>query len=742
MARLSPVDDSGWPEVNIINGRAVFVGYLLFGVRGLGLLVIAWNTAVLLGGFVPNLETKDFWCLTAITLIQAVGVVDFVLKAKLTEILFRIFRMLRRLFAKFIRPNPYRNKIMRPLYLGTILGYLILLCLLAPVPVVGLYISTGISIWRLIEHNYGNASGSTNLGPSLYALYSLAVVQGVLYGYKTINAIGTRTKLAEFVASHTSVDKELVLAYLDNTVSGCKKDSSFATGRNFVTYAVNLMMQSKSNASFIVGIRVLGQVIQPGRCPRGRLFLAKHLLTRSASFPHLIQRLLETLGPRSPYSKEIREHAASIVALVTGDIHLEQFPRGIQCITSLLLDTSQESELSSHLPKEYERGWLLEKFERDYLVLELERPNPSQGDENNQLLGYAKLAIQGLRILRKLAVDHDNYKIIVNTKDLISMITNAPLISSQLHKDHHDEWLDMVEEALELMRWLMAAPWETETNLLDETSKYRDAIISTLESLLECSICYSLEKRIKSIENLLFLDPSVEISFAMVNGDSRRMFMWILLVIFLLSDNSSIRGSAGAKLLAMPSLRSQGSATTMLQSVGFALGDLTGTLVDAQNNADRVHAAQILEYLCLNCTTDNEYLKRLKKVTVDVMPTVLQEILGFIREIQFVPDTGLGSGDVSQGHGEQKEGSKLREALTSLCWIIWVKWYGEDPDVTPQLDEIAANVCPEEDKPAEKKPAKKFEKLVLEARKLQKKEVIPNGKLSVMRMLRICCNRE
>ncbi|KAL6599906.1 hypothetical protein ACP70R_045557 [Stipagrostis hirtigluma subsp. patula] len=721
------IDDSDWPEVNVINAHAVFNGYLVMAARGLALFIGTWNTAVLLGGFVSDLQKRDFWCLTAITVIQAAGLADFVLKEKLSMLLWRILDNLRDSFVS--------NSIKLPL-----------LILVAPFTVLALYISTGISLWRLTEYGQDNAGISANQKPALYFLYSLAVGQGMLYGYKTINALRVRIKRAEFVASHILVDTELVLTYLDKTVVGCEKDPLFATGRNLVTYAFDLMMNSKSNDCYIVGIRVLGQVIEPDRYPRGRLVLAKHLLNTSASFPHLIERLLETLGPRSPYSKEIREHAASIVAIVAGGIHLEQFPWGIKYISSLLLNTSQEPELSSYLPKEYGRGWLLEKYERDYVVLELERPNPPQGAENNPLLGYARLAIQGLRILRKLAVDQDNYKIIVNTEDLISRITNAPLISSQLHKDHHDEWLDMVEEALELMRWLMAAPWATETNLLDETSKYRGAIISTLESLLQCSICYSLEKRRKSIENLLFLDPSVDISFAMVSGDSKRMFMWILLVIFLLSENSDVRRLAGEKLHDMPSLPSEGSATTMLQSVGFALGDLTGTLVEAQDNADRVHAAQILEYLCLNYTNDNEYLKQLKKVTVDVMPKVLQEILGFTREMQLVPGTDLESGDVSQGHGqengEQKEGSKLREALISLCWIIWVKWYGEDPDVTPQLDEIAAKVCPEEEKPAEKKPAKKFEKLVLEARKLQKKEVIPNGKLSVMRMLRICCNRE
>lgn len=58
------------PEVQFINRLVYTRTCLLHSLRGLGLLTVAWSTAVLLGGSGDQLGAKDFWFITLITLVH------------------------------------------------------------------------------------------------------------------------------------------------------------------------------------------------------------------------------------------------------------------------------------------------------------------------------------------------------------------------------------------------------------------------------------------------------------------------------------------------------------------------------------------------------------------------------------------------------------------------------------------------------------------------------------------------
>lgn len=72
----------------------------------------------------------------------------------------------------------------------------VILCPVAILYVFGLSISAGASLWRLIKHDFGN-DGGANMKPALQVLYSLAVAQGVLFGYKTIHAFSAKNWASE-----------------------------------------------------------------------------------------------------------------------------------------------------------------------------------------------------------------------------------------------------------------------------------------------------------------------------------------------------------------------------------------------------------------------------------------------------------------------------------------------------------------------------------------------------------------
>jgi hypothetical protein len=247
---------------------------------------------------------------------------------------------------------------------------------------------------------------------------------------------------------------------------------------------------------------------------RGRMVLAKHLLTsRSDSWGHAIQRLLKTVGPRSPYNEEVRQHAARIMSLVACDIRLEQFPEMIECISSML-DTSEESnqlqdrqliripqynhlqgicsKYSDNKLKDYQRVELLEKYELDCLIYDRERPDSpdfslssliqwlvqclpckrktvererKERRKENRVHGFNGLLTETVNIIHQLAVDDNRIRIIMSNTMLQHKIAMAPL---KFHRNNHDACtvsqkseLQMLKKCWVLTEWLGAAVKDT-----------------------------------------------------------------------------------------------------------------------------------------------------------------------------------------------------------------------------------------------------------------------------------------
>lgn len=90
----------------------------------------------------------------------------------------------------------------------------------------------------------------------------------------------------------------------------------------------------------------------------GQRMLMRHLVLSASSSRHMLQKLLETLDSTGLHDRETRKQAAVIVERLAFNINLEDFPRGIQHISSLI-GTFQEYIIAEPYQREYEQHWFL-----------------------------------------------------------------------------------------------------------------------------------------------------------------------------------------------------------------------------------------------------------------------------------------------------------------------------------------------------------------------------------------------
>lgn len=517
----------------------------------------------------------------------------------------------------------------------------IVMWLLFAIYLYGLYISAGISLWRLIERDYG---GDNLKQSALDVLYTLALLQGVIFGYRETFANFKGSLVDAVSLQYNEPDLGVaVLQYLQEIRSGCAKNPSFAAGRNLVTFAVDLL-ESKSGDGYVRGLEILGALLRlpimetsansgdrrRRRVQLGQLVLIRQQLTASPSFGHIVHRLLETLGPRSPYNRRIRECAARIVLHVAGEIRVEQFRRGIHCICSLL-DPYEQCCLLSHdrrrpawLPEEYGRSTVLEPYEREWLMetwkssrgcdQEHDRPDRLSPESDEKDDDHCKdMMFLGLLILEALAAADVNRSAMANSCGLIAKLI-APVSSDILHSVGHGAWSKIMSKSLQVMNLLVDAPGEAGTDLRHEMLGNKKAI-SAMEAILECDQCG---------EKLQMLAMEILAALAIVDSGmdcaNREEFVQMLLCAF--SDCSRGIGPA-AEALVMLSSKMEGSAMIIMKANNNSVDNLVKILLDRDNIIlFRVATAVILERLCANYTEDDECLQNLKGVMTKAMPKV------------------------------------------------------------------------------------------------------------------------
>lgn len=610
----------------------------------------------------------------------------------------------------------------------------------------GLLITTSLSIYGLVKQDYygDTDDGRTNMYPAHNVVYVLCVAQGALFLYRLVVFRCQKRIVNQVSLAYGFLDDDrAVSGYCRAIIIGCVKKPSSARERNLVTYAIELM-ESKSPRRCLSGILILDRLLtrqhsdkiktptlikeEEERQQQQQILdleekNAAHLINQekeerkkkreerrkkkhqqreeaiiqqqrtvikrllgSASSSHILQKTLQTLDSRRSYDKKMREAAARLVEHVAGGIRLEEFPRGIKSISSLIDDFEEYRRLqpyeSSSPPSNRNEAPTtivtpsLETNENNgddeeqgssngssscspsesgselgsdsELVSEYSESEPesdsyddtTQPSSSKALHGYKNLVLNGLRILWSLAGSEDNCIIIINTKHLVSKIM-APVSYDLVHRTHHSAWsTSVVDASMKVMLRLIATAkdikGDARADLCQQISN--NEAITNMEKIVTCEECKGGELHMTAMQILMQL--------------SRCRFTQMLIELFIKGDCSevSIRKTAGKELVLL--FLGSKSATALLpkeESDEFVGGLAEIVSQDGNDYACRKGAAEILEHMCIYYTENDEYLlcqkdgkedylrkkkenseylSTLKNAMAGVMPKVLREILG------------------------------------------------------------------------------------------------------------------
>ncbi|EEC69464.1 hypothetical protein OsI_38660 [Oryza sativa Indica Group] len=696
---LYGLDHSEWLEVEYINHHALFVGYLSMAVKGVGFLVGLWTTVVLLGGFVSMLEKKDFWSLTIITLVQTAGVFDVLLNEKLRHAVNSVDGFLVTMDMVFRCEDDefdsgiqlWRSLAGRLVTFIQAVVFAIILCPLAVLYLFGLVISTSLSLWRLIQHDYGDGDGSANLTPALNVLYSLALFQGVLFFYQWVSNFAGKRLIEKVASKYWQNSKEaggararegawrkLVKVYMKKTKIRCEKDPSFLEEWNLVTFAVELMKPESKSSDYVSGAMILDTILGQ------KDLTAQHALIRklvgSASSRKVMKKLLRSLRSASQYNRNIRVHAARIVSRLAGEISLASFPEALSCISSLLDTTTTEQQ-----------------------------EQQQQDGDSAPSAHYRDLMVLGRVILQKLAAADEHNLFLIGKKQSTISKAMLPVRKDLLHihnNGHVDAWKDIVTESLQLMSQLVSAPGKTGDDLRSHIlTIHKDDI--RVNNIIICKQCQSNKKLHMQAINIFAQQqhPMEALSTTSSNIDTTdsETNIRLLVDIFLNNKDASTRKMAVGILAILLSDQNKSNANAnaniIFKASDTVVRDLKTVLLDDKETEYRICAAEILEHL--HRTKEASYLKKLMEAMQNVLPKQGEKQAEKAEKgtdgTKTDPDIEEGAGAVPSKDNvdvnDQKEDigrtRKLHAALLSLSVAIFEKRIRDGKDLDTLAGEIA-----------------------------------------------------
>jgi hypothetical protein len=471
---------------------------------------------------------------------------------------------------------------------------------------VGLFFSAGISIWRLIQHDYRDPNASANMVPALDVLYYLAAAQGLLFAYRTICVLDARFRLVKVVADHYFLDRNLdgLIDYIRYIMQGCEKDPSFASGRNLITCAASWFNSEESPHAQLMGAKILSALVQveghdDSESRRAQKSQITRLLVESATSGDMQRKLMWALdlsGP-SKYDRDMRVQAAGIMVFTVRHMEFDpdsNWTRYVLSPLKLRLEDLAEAdrELVYHGLGILE-GIMLKNAE---IIYEHIKPLPmiDHSDQAQSQPEDSPVATGVINFVRSVCSRFSELH--------RCRLKSVESCGSAPDSDHGPWTLRTMEKSLRLTRELH----------LDVTG----AGLRAPDAILNCPKCPANLK-----------NEAVRLIGYLAEQDNREDPKFIRMLLRRFTDGNTevaIRRSAGEVLASL------GSSPMLDACISVADGNvadsLTKIVVEPGDSSCRRMAAEILKNLCTRPDGNSEhddFKMKLKKSLTDMMPKVM-----------------------------------------------------------------------------------------------------------------------